>query len=68
MEKDKEFVVWALSEVSSEWLDWVKICSADTLEEALEAGSLKGGCWGIRRNNEPKPSYISGDDGRWLDV
>lgn len=68
MEKDKEFVVWVLSEVSSEWLGWVKACSVDTLKEAIRIGNMLKGCWGVRKSNDPKPNYIFGDDGRWLDV
>lgn len=68
MERDNEFVVWVLSEVSHEWIDWVKVGSAHTLEEAQKLGAMRGGYWGIRRNTEPKPSYVLGDDGRWVGV
>ena len=64
---DKKFVVWALAEVSYEWIDWTKIDSFDTLECAKNFGKRIGGCWGIRKNTEPRPSYIVSDK-RWIDV
>lgn len=67
MDKDNEFVVWRLAETSHEWLEWVKIGSCKSLKEAQELGKERGGCWGIRHNTDPKPSYIS-DDGRWIGV
>lgn len=64
---DNEFVVWKLAERAHEWIEWVKVGSANTLELAQQIGKKCGGYWGIRRNTEPRPSYIN-DDGRWIGV
>ena len=68
MESDKKFVVWTVCETAHEWIEYVRCGSADTIEEAAEIGRGRGGCWGIRHSESPKPSFISDDDGLWIGV
>lgn len=65
---DKKFVVWIVCETAHEWIEYVKRGSADTIEEAVELACSYGGCWGIRRSESPKPSFIGEDDGLWITV
>jgi len=63
---DKKFVVWVICETSHEWIEYVKSTSTDTLEEAIEFGRKRGGCWGVRLDTSPKPSMFNVEDGFWL--
>ena len=69
MQRDNEFVVWMLAETAHEWIEWVKVGSAISLEEAQKIGELCGSrCWGIRKNTEQAPRYVLGDDERWIGI